>query len=151
MILHSLIPADSSVDTGDECLEASFYDTLFNRICLDGWVENPQIEDQNYMQEMLKSGKVYMSSISDDGYYYQGNYSTDKYISEVTDDEAVARAEAKYNTEKTKIQNKEDTIDLKMKNLDTEYLLSQQSMIQQNQLFQNLLKNRLSVMMLNIH
>ncbi len=114
------IPADSSVDTGDECLEASFYDTLFNRICLDGWVENPQIEDQNYMQEMLKSGKVYISSISDDGYYYQGNYSTDKYISEVTDDEAVARAEAKYNTEKTKIQNKEDTIDLKMKNLDTE-------------------------------
>ena len=39
---------------------------------------------------------------------------------EVTDTEAIARAEAKYNTEKTKIENKEDTIDLKMKNLDTE-------------------------------
>ena len=70
--------------------------------------------------EMLKSGMAFISSISDDGYYYQGNYSTDKYILEVTDDEAISKAEAKYNTEKTKIENKEDTIDLKMKNLDTE-------------------------------
>ena len=69
---------------------------------------------------MMKSGLIYISSIGDDGYYYQGNYSTDKYISEVKDDEAIAKAEAKYNTEKTKIENKEDTIDMKMKNLDTE-------------------------------
>lgn len=114
------IPTEGTSSTDDECVEASFYDTLFNRICLDGWVENDQIEDTSYMQEMMKTGKLFISSISDDGYYYQGNYSTDQYISEVTDDEAVAKAEAKYNTEKTKIQNKENTIDMKMKNLDTE-------------------------------
>ena len=39
---------------------------------------------------------------------------------EVADEEAIAKAEAKYNTEKTRIENKEQTIDLKMKNLDTE-------------------------------
>ena len=69
---------------------------------------------------MMKSGMVYLSSISTDGNYYQGSYSTDTHISEVADSEAIAQAEAKYNTEKAKIENKEDTIDLKMKNLDTE-------------------------------
>ena len=39
---------------------------------------------------------------------------------EITDEEAIAQAEAKYNTEKQKIENKEETLDLKMKNLDTE-------------------------------
>lgn|SRR5574344_3000 len=110
----------TTTDTGDDNLYAKFYDTMFNQICTKGWTENDQIDDKDYMQEMMKSGMVYISSISDDGYYYQGNYSTDKYIKEVSDDEAIARAEAKYNTEKTKIENKEDSIDIKMKNLDTE-------------------------------
>ena len=108
------------VDTGDTNLEANFYDALFNRICLNGWTENDMIDDKEYMQEMMKSGMVYISSIAEDGFYYQGNYSTDTYINEVADSEAIAKAEAKYNTEKTKIQNKEDKIDIKMKNLDTE-------------------------------
>ncbi len=108
------------VETGDTNLEANFYDTLFNKICLNGWSENDMIDDKEYMQEMMKSGMVYISSIAEDGFYYQGNYSTDTYINEVADTEAIAKAEAKYNTEKTKIQNKEDKIDIKMKNLDTE-------------------------------
>ena len=112
--------SDTSVDNGDANLEASFYDTMFNIICTQGWVENDQVDDSSYMQEMMKSGKFWISTISDDGYYYQGNYSTDSYISEVADNEAIAKAEAQYNTEKTKIQNKEETIDMKMKNLDTE-------------------------------
>lgn len=115
------IPVDTSSDNSDDSsIEATFYDTLFNRICLDGWTENTQISDSSYLQEMLKSGLVFISSIGDDGYYYQGNYSTDKYIKEVSDEEAIAKAEAKYNTEKTKIENKEQNIDTKMKNLDTE-------------------------------
>lgn len=114
------VSADTDIDSGDENLDVYFYDALFNMICTSGWTENDQIDNAEYMQEMLKSGMVYISSISDDGFYYQGNYATDSYIREVTDDEAIARAQAKYNTEKAKIQNKEDTIDLKMKNLDTE-------------------------------
>jgi hypothetical protein len=114
------VVTDTTIDDSDSQLYANFYDTLFNRICLNGWVENEQIDDADYMTELLKSGMAYISSISDDGYYYQSNYSTDPNISEVTDDEAIAKAEAKYNTEKAKIENKEDTIDLKMKNLDTE-------------------------------
>lgn len=114
------IVTETTTDEEDTSLYANFYDTLFNMICINGWTENAQIDDADYLSEMLKNGMAYISSISDDGYYYQGNYSTDRYILEVTDNEAIARAEAKYNTEKSKIENKEDTIDLKMKNLDTE-------------------------------
>lgn len=110
----------TEVTDENESLEAGFYDALFNKICMNGWAENDMIDDTSYLQEMMKSGMVYLSSISTDGNYYQGSYSTDTNISEVADTEAIAQAEAKYNTEKAKIENKEDTIDLKMKNLDTE-------------------------------
>lgn len=114
------IVTEAEIDDGDSGLYANFYDTMFNMICTKGWVENPQVDDEEYLSEMLKSGMVYISSLSDDGYYYQGNYSTDKAILEVSDTEAISRAEAKYNSEKVKIENKEETIYLKMKNLDTE-------------------------------
>ncbi len=110
----------TEVTDENQSLEAGFYDALFNKICMNGWTENDMIDDTSYLQEMMKSGMVYLSSISTDGNYYQGSYSTDTNISEVADSEAIAQAEAKYNTEKAKIENKEDTIDLKMKNLDTE-------------------------------
>lgn len=112
--------AGSKTEDDSTKLISNFYDSMFNMICMNGWTENDKIDDADYMSEMMKNGMAFISSISDDGYYYQGNYSTDKCILEVTDTEAIARAEAKYNTEKTKIENKEDTIDLKMKNLDTE-------------------------------
>ncbi|MBO6180237.1 hypothetical protein J6O86_00950, partial [bacterium] len=92
----------------------------FNRICISGWTENENIESVEYMQELMKSGAVYISSINNDGNYYQSGYSTDTYIAEVADLEGVAQAEAKYNAAKAKIENKENTIDMKMKNLDTE-------------------------------
>ena len=110
----------SKVSTGDEDLLAGFYDAMFNIICMNGWVKNDQISDPSYMQEQMKNGAIFISSISNDGYYYQGNYTTDNYIVEVPDQEAIAQAEAKYNSEKAKIQSKEDTLDVKMKNLDTE-------------------------------
>ncbi len=111
----------TDVDTsGDNLMVAGFYDALFNQICLNGWTENEKIEDNDYLEEMLKSGAMYMSTLADDGYYYQGNYSTNTYVKEVTDEKAVAQAEAKYNREKQKINTKENIIDMKMKNLDTE-------------------------------
>ena len=63
---------------------------------------------------------MYMTTLDDDGYYYQGNYSTNSYVKEVADEDAIALAEAKYQTEKQKLNSKEETIDMKMKNLDTE-------------------------------
>ena len=111
------------VDTGvntDQALNSGFYDSIFNQICTRGWVENNNINDNDYMQEMLKTGKFYLATCADDGYYYQGNYATNTYVREVTDEDAIAKAEAKYNTEKQKLTQKEEVLDLKMKNLDTE-------------------------------
>lgn len=110
-------PADT---TGNNMQIAGFYDALFNQICIKGWVENDKVNDQQYVQEMLKGGGMYISSIADDGFYYQDNYSTNTYIKEVTDETKVAQAEAKYNREKEKINYKENILDMKMKNLDTE-------------------------------
>ena len=97
-----------------------FYDTLFNQLCLNGWTENAEIIDQEYLQEMLKSGMMFISTIDDDGYYYQENYTTNTFIKEVSDDSAIAEAEAKYTNTKARLNSKEEELDLKMKNLDTE-------------------------------
>lgn len=109
-----------STVSSDDIGQATFYDSLFNQICANGWTENNNIEDNEYLQEMLQSGILYISKMKDDGYYYQANYATDSYIKEISDDTAIAQAEAKYTTEKAKLNSKEETLDLKMKNLDTE-------------------------------
>lgn len=114
------IKAATDVTDGTDNLVAGFYDALFNRICMSGWTLNENIENVEYMHELMKTGAVFISSIANDGNYYQSSYSTDTYIAEVKDLEGVAQAEAKYNAAKAKIEHKENTIDLKMKNLDTE-------------------------------
>ena len=106
--------------SSDDLGQATFYDALFNQICANGWTENNKINDNEYLQEMLQSGMLCISKPKDDGYYYQGNYATDPYIKEISNDTAIAEAEAKYQTEKAKLNSKEQTLDLKMKNLDTE-------------------------------
>ena len=113
------IKIGSEVSSDDMGL-AVFYDTLFNQICSNGWVENDKITDNDYLKDMLQNGIYYVSSMKDDNFYYQGNYSTNIYIKEVEDESKIAQAEAKYNTEKAKLNAKEETLDLKMKNLDTE-------------------------------
>ena len=109
----------TSVSSAD-CAQATFYDALFNQICANGWTENDNVNDNEYLQEMLQNGMLYISKTQDDGYYYQRNYATDPYIKEVSDDTLIAQAEAKYSTEKAKLNSKEETLDMKMKNLDTE-------------------------------
>ena len=109
-------------------LETSqFFDALFNQLCERGWIESgvdkngeSLVHDPAYIQEMMANGMMYMTTLDDDGYYYQGNYSTNSYVKEVADEDAIALAEAKYQTEKQKLNSKEETIDMKMKNLDTE-------------------------------
>ena len=126
---NKLVTDDSSFEytivtgsevSSDDLGQATFYDALFNQICCNGWTENNNIKDNEYLQEMLQNGMLFVSKIKDDGFYYQGNYAADPYIKEITDESAVAAAEAKYNTEKAKLNSKEETIDMKMKNLDTE-------------------------------
>jgi hypothetical protein len=99
---------------------AAFYDTILNQLCVQGWTEDVKVVDNKHLEELLTNGKAFVSRLKDDGYYYQGNYATDIYIKVVTDDSFIAKAEAKYNSEKNKLNQKEQMLDMKMKNLDTE-------------------------------
>ena len=100
---------------------ATFYDTIINQICEYGWTENNEVkEDPMYLQEMIKSGKMFLFKLANDNFYYQKNYSSDTFIKEIADETAIAQAEAKYKTQKSRINAKEQEIDIKMKNLDTE-------------------------------
>ena len=106
--------------SADDAKMALFYDTLFNQLCTKGWTENDEVNDKEYLQEMFKNGMMYISTCDDDGYYYQGNYSTNTYVKEISDESWTSAAEAKYQNEKSRLTAKEDELDLKMKNLDTE-------------------------------
>lgn len=99
---------------------ADFFDELYNNICEYGWREDDAIDDSEYLESMIKDGRYSMSSLNEDGYYYQTRYNETGYITEVSDTDAIARAEAEYTAKKAELTYKEDSIDLKTKQLDAE-------------------------------
>ena len=105
---------------GSNSRVVAFYDTLLNQIANDGWAENNEVQDPEYLQEMIQNGMMFITNMSDDGFYYQRNYETFSYVKEVSDESEIAKAEADYRANKEKLNMKEQKLDLKMKNLDTE-------------------------------
>jgi hypothetical protein len=105
-----------SVDVKD----ADFFDSLYNNILEHGWREDSAIDDNEYLEASLKNGRYSMSSLNNDGYYYQTRYNDTGYMVEVSDTDAIARAEAEFTSKKAELTYKEDTIDIKTKNLDAE-------------------------------
>ena len=110
--------------TEQSSLNADFYNMLYNQLCMNGACTDKnimqKINDQEYLTHALKNGQLFVSSLNTDGYFYQGHYTQSAHIAEVTDDDAIAQAEAEYNVKKTKLSYKEETLELKMKNIDTE-------------------------------
>lgn len=111
--------APSNVPSQTEKL-ADFYDQLYNNICEHGWRQDDAIQDSEYLESALKSGRYSMSSLNEDGYHYQHRYNETGYIVEVTDQDAIARAEAEFTRVKAELTFKEDSIDMKSKKLDAE-------------------------------
>lgn len=103
----------------DEAL-ADFFDELYNNICEHGWRQDDAIDDEEYLASVIKDGRYSMSSLNNDGYYYQTRYNETGYMVEVTDDDAIARAEAEYTQKKAELTYKEDSMDMKSKKLDAE-------------------------------
>ena len=104
----------------DDLILADYYMQLYNNICHNGWTTNSDIDDENYLENALKNGTYFITSLNDDGYFYQGRYNEVDCVVEVEDSDAIAAAEAEFNAEKTKLTYKEEKLDLEMKNLDTE-------------------------------
>ena len=83
-------------------------------------MKRQQVTDPDYLNNALKNGQLFISSLNNDGYFYQGHYTLNGHVAEVTDDDAVAQAEAEYNVKKSQLNTKEQSLEVKMKNIDTE-------------------------------
>ena len=114
------VQADTkAVNTADKKY-ADFFDELYNNILEHGWREDAALDDNEYLETTLKNGRYSMASLNKDGYYYQTRYNDTGYMVEVSDTDAIARAEAEFTAKKAELTFKEDSIDLKTKNLDAE-------------------------------
>ena len=118
---YGFVMKDENAVTSEVLLKADFYMQLYNNICATGWTQNDKIDiDQEYLEQMLKNGNFFISSLSQDGYFYQGRYNETDCVVEVKDHDAIAQAEAEFTTLKAKLTYKEDKLDIEMKNLDAE-------------------------------
>lgn len=106
--------------TSQEMYISEFYSSMFNNLCHNGWVENDQIDDNEYLQNTLQNGQYFISSLSTDNYYYQNRYTDNGYVYEVKDEDAIKEAEIAYAQIKNKLTAKEERLDLNMKKIDLE-------------------------------
>ena len=116
--------ANDGAQTEQTMLKADFYNMLYNQICMNGACSDATIrqlvEDKEYLSHALKNGQLFISSLNNDGYFYQGPYTLNGHVAEVPDENAIAQAELEYNVTKSKLNYKEETLELQMKNLDME-------------------------------
>lgn len=108
-------------ETAVDMYNAEYYSIMFNTLCRNGWYENIYIDDEDYLHNALKNGQVFVTTLSEqDGYYYQQRFNNNPYVMEVTDQDAVTRAEREYSKAKSRINYKEEELEIDMKKLDLE-------------------------------
>ena len=146
---------DSLISQRDELEESSsllfdaeeeklidFYDAIFENIATNGWVYNEYINDTEYLNDILQTG-VYNITKAERGSDGEWDYdesaaTTCQNVYQVTDKNEQTKATAEYEKEKTRLERKEDAIDIRMKKLETEQsainemLESYRSMIDDN-------------------
>lgn len=121
---YPFILANDGAMTDEIDLNADFYNMMYNVIattgaCTDEMLMNV-VSDKSLLHEAIKNGSLFVSSLNTDGFFYQGAYSLTNYVVEVPDEDAIARAERDYEVTKSRLNTKEETLELKMKNLDME-------------------------------
>ena len=106
----------------DHIWEAEFYSTIFNNICQNGWYENQMLGEKSYIDNAIKNGQLFVMSMGDDYNYYQNRYAQihGGHIVEETDEDAVAQAEREYTYLKSKINYKEERIEVETRSVDAE-------------------------------
>jgi len=106
---------------GTDLYGTSFYLNLYDAIDSFGWQTNNETQSKEYLQAQILFGNMEIKQMQSDGSWSSistGN--ADCPLRNEADTEAVARAEAEYNTKKLQIDSKEQKLDFDMKNLDTE-------------------------------
>ena len=111
---------DSYNENGDA--KAQWYTNLFTRmqkgysVLQDGLASSPE-----WIQFAFESGLVTLEQVDSKFAWNTLMYSNCSDITEQTNSEAVAIAEAEYNAAMNKIENKDKMYDLELKNIDTEH------------------------------
>lgn len=101
--------------------KADFYTNLYYAIKAKGWVRSSPITDKTFLQNGLQSGNLYLQKLNPDGSWSNISMSDPSSPIRVENDEdAIAKAEAKYQMDSDKLNTKEKKLDLELKNLDTE-------------------------------
>lgn len=125
---QAAVDTDNQVLTSEEESNINFYEKLFTAIAEKGWVANSQIEDNDYLNNMLQNNQYYITTMEEqtdsDGVSYF-EYSQDiasnfENVFSVNDTDAQNEALIDYEYEKSVINEKETRIDTRMQNLETE-------------------------------
>ena len=124
-------PTMTWVDTVDDkenaVAKAQWYTNLFNRMS-QGYktLENGLAASNEWIQFAFESGLVTMEQVDNKNNWKNTIYSNCSNISEVSEEAAVAKAEAKYKKEMNDIEHKDKRFDVELKNIDTEHNSLQQ-------------------------
>lgn len=135
--------ATEMIFTSEQENKILYFDSLFQAIADNGWVQDDMVEDGDYLNQMMQNNfytittmtrnDLYDEDSSESAKKYKYDYDTDipsnfdKIIS-VNDDNIRQDAQAKYEYNKSIINAKESRIDARMKNLQTEQAAINQMM-----------------------
>ena len=127
------VSANNQLFTADEESLIKFYDAIFSSIAENGWTYNNQVNDTEYLNQMLQNNIYFMTTVDRDTefdensgeYIWDNDYTTDiasnfTNIFAVNDSDAREDALVEYEYQKSIINQKEARIDTRMKNLETE-------------------------------
>ena len=119
---YAWVDQNDTANTGNADAKAQWYTNLFNRMN-QGFkaLENGLGASKEWMEYALESGIVTLEQV-DKNFKWNGlDYRTCVKITEVTDEAAVAKAEAEYNRAMNDIEAKDNIFDMELKNIDTEH------------------------------
>lgn len=136
---HTSTSPTGGIDTNDNGLndayEAAYYINLYWAIYNSGWEENVNVDDPKYLQNQLLYGDISIDELTASTWDKKANNGqgamiqqwdplslsgSNSPINETTDQDAVNKAEAKYDEEKDLIDVKEAQLDVKSNDLDSE-------------------------------
>lgn len=109
-------------NTGNADSKAQWYTNLYKRM-EKGFkaLENGLASSSQWIEYALESGLVTMEQVDKSFNWQSLEFKTCTRITEVTDDAAVAKAEAEYNRAMNDIKSKDNMYDIQLKNIDTEH------------------------------
>ena len=126
--LENAVDTDNQALTAEEESQIAFYDQIFSAIAENGWTANSQVEDTDYLNQMLQNNQYYITTISTETNNYGEEYfeydtsiaSNFDNIFSINDSDAQEEALVEYEYQKSIINEKESRIDTRMQNLETE-------------------------------